>query len=137
MNVRIRQLRDLVVVLDRADRKLDAVDPEGYRDAARKALVLTRQEMGLLPIADFAGAANALQNCAENLYFAGNGCFADVDGSGRAPRAAIAARALIARLSATSIVAGQEVADGLFARLATAPPPRRARRRSRAARPSA
>ena len=37
MNARIKQLRDLVVALDRADRHLEALDPAAYRDAARKA----------------------------------------------------------------------------------------------------
>jgi hypothetical protein len=134
MNVRIKQLRDLVVALDRADRKLDTVDPGVYQGAARAALALTKQEMGLLPIGDFAGPVNALQNFAENLYFATNGCFADVDGSGRAPTAQLQASALVARLRATSAAAGQEVADGLFARLSAPPsrrPPRRAGRSSR------
>ena len=34
MNARIKQLRDLVVALDRADRNLDAVDADAYREAA-------------------------------------------------------------------------------------------------------
>ena len=62
MNVRLKQLRDLVVALDRADRKLQPMSPDAYRAAARTALALTREEMGLLPIGDFAGPVNALQN---------------------------------------------------------------------------
>ena len=55
MNARIKQLRDLVVALDRADRNQQQLDPDTYRAAAKAALSLTKQEMGLLPMADFAG----------------------------------------------------------------------------------
>ena len=58
MNARIKQLRDLVVGLDRVDRNLDEVDAEAYRIAAGKALRLTQEEMGLLPIGlSFVGPA--------------------------------------------------------------------------------
>ena len=132
MNARIKQLRDLVVALDRADRHLESLDPATYRAAAQKALTLTRQEMGLLPMSDFAGPANALQNMAENIFFGNNGCFADLDGSGRAPVAMSAGRALIGRMRATSNAAVDEIAESLFARLAAGPetPPRRRRRRA-------
>ncbi|MGZ5207082.1 MAG: hypothetical protein ACXWCI_19355, partial [Caldimonas sp.] len=82
MNARLKELRDLVVALDRSDRKIEQLDADAYQAAARRALRLTNEEMGLLPIGDFAGPANALQNMAENIYFAGNGCFADLDGTG-------------------------------------------------------
>jgi hypothetical protein len=102
MNVRIKQLRDLVVSLDRADRKLEPLDPQAYRAAAQKALAMTREEMGLLPIGDFAGPVNSLQTLAENLFFGINGCFADLDGTGRAPVARLAAQELLGRLRARS-----------------------------------
>ena len=99
MNVRLKQLRDLVVALDRADRNIAPMAPEVYRDAARRALRITREEMGLLPIGDFAGPVNALQTFAENIFFGINGCFADLDGTGRAPVAVPVTRELIDRLS--------------------------------------
>lgn len=98
MNVRMKQLRDLVVALDRADRNLGRLSPEAYREASRKALSLTHGEMGLLPIGDFVGPVNALQTLAENLFFGLNGCFADLDGSGRARTAHVVSAALLARL---------------------------------------
>jgi hypothetical protein len=131
MNARIKLLRDLVVGLDRVDRRLDAVDPEAYREAAVKALRLTQEEMGLLPMGDFAGPVTALQNMAENIFFRHNGCFADLDGSGRAPLALVASRALLIRLRATSSHAGEEVAARLFERLCPVPAQRPAARRSR------
>ncbi|MGZ5186088.1 MAG: hypothetical protein ACXWCV_09160 [Caldimonas sp.] len=121
MNARLKELRDLVVALDRSDRKIEQLDADAYQAAARKALRLTNEEMGLLPIGDFAGPANALQNMAENIYFAGNGCFADLDGTGRAPVARTAAEALLERLRASSERTGQEVSANLFARLSAAP----------------
>ncbi len=102
MNIRIKQLRDLVVALDRADRNLEAMTPEAYRKAAQRALKMTREEMGLLPIGDFAGPVNSLQTFAENIFFGVNGCFADLDGSGRAPVAAPVTKELIGRLSSVS-----------------------------------
>ena len=119
MNARIKQLRDLVVALDRVDRNLDAVDPEAYRAAATAALSLTKEEMGLLPIGDFAGPVNSLQALAENLFFGFNGCFADIDGTGRAPVAQTATTALLGRLTATSSGVVDEIAASLFARLHT------------------
>lgn len=117
MNVRIKQLRDLVVALDRADRKIEPMDPEAYRAAARTALTLTNEEMGLLPIADFAGPVSALQNMAENIFFGIHGCFADIDGTGRAPVALTATKALLKRLRETSPVPSQEITEHLFTRL--------------------
>ena len=102
MNPRIKQLRDLVVALDLADRNLRPLAADAYRDAARLAQRLTREEMGLLPMGDFAGPVNSLQNIAENIYFVSNGCFADLDGTGRAPVARLEAAALIGRMRATS-----------------------------------
>ena len=78
---------------------------------------MTREEMGLLPIGDFAGPVNALQTFAENIFFGINGCFADLDGSGRAPVAVPVARELIDRLSSVSIASVEEISDSLFARL--------------------
>ena len=100
MNARIKQLRDLVVALDRADRNLDAVDADAYRAAAKAAFALTREEMGLLPMSDFAGPVNALQNMAENIYFTVNGCV-----TADAPAREIAAR-LIGRLASASAPVG-------------------------------
>jgi len=117
MNIRIKQLRDLVVALDRADRNLAPMAPDEYRDAARRALRITREEMGLLPIGDFAGPVNALQTFAENIFFGSNGCFADLDGSGRAPVAAPVAKELLGRLRSVSTAAVEEISDSLFARL--------------------
>ena len=117
MNIRIKQLRDLVVALDRADRKLAPMTPEAYRKAAQRAQAMTREEMGLLPIGDFAGPVNALQTFAENIFFGINGCFADLDGSGRAPVAVPVARELIGRLSSVSTASVEEISESLFARL--------------------
>jgi hypothetical protein len=126
MNVRLKQLRDLVVALDRADRKLQPMSPDAYRAAARTALTLTREEMGLLPIGDFAGPVNALQNLAENIFFGINGCFADIDGTVRAPVAATTAKAFLGRMQAPSDEAMRDVCESLFSRL-RAPTPRRGR----------
>ena len=126
MNVRLKQLRDLVVALDRADRKLQPMTPDAYRAAARTALTLTREEMGLLPIGDFAGPVNALQNMAENIFFGINGCFADIDGTGRAPVAATTAKAFLGRMQAPADEAMRDVSESLFNRL-RAPTPRHGR----------
>jgi len=120
MNIRIKQLRDLVVALDRADRKLAPMTPEAYRKAAQRAQAMTREEMGLLPIGDFAGPVNALQTFAENIFFGINGCFADLDGSGRAPVAASAAKALLGRLSAQKSQDVRQICDELYDRLRAA-----------------
>jgi len=117
MNLRIKQLRDLVVALDRADRNLAPMAPDVYRKAAQRAMTMTREEMGLLPIGDFAGPVNALQTFAENIFFGINGCFADLDGSGRAPVAVPVARELLGRLSSVSTESVEEITDSLFARL--------------------
>ena len=129
MNARIKQLRDLVVGLDRVDRNLEAIDPDAYRTAAEHALRLTQEEMGLLPIGDFAGPVNSLQNMAENLYFGVHGCFADLDGTGRASLAQGATRDLLERLRAASPEAGREIADSLIARLRVVSTAKRAPRR--------
>ena len=128
MNARIKLLRDLVVALDRADRNLEAMTPEAYREAAIRATVLTREEMGLLPMGDFAGPVNTLQTLAENLFFGVHRCFADLDASGRAPVARRASRELMARLRWHSEVAVAEISAGLFARLRAGPPIPPARR---------
>ena len=128
MNARIKLLRDLVVALDQADRNLEAMTPEAYREAAIRATVLTREEMGLLPMGDFAGPVNTLQTLAENLFFGVHRCFADLDASGRAPVARRASRELMARLRWHSEVAVAEISAGLFARLRAGPPIPPARR---------
>ena len=120
MNKRIKELRDLVVALDRADRNIAPMTPEAYRDAARRALAMTRSEMGLLPIGDFAGPVNSLQTFAENIFFAINGCFADLDGTGRAPVAAPVTRELLGRLNSVSTESVEEISESLIARLRTA-----------------
>ena len=117
MNARIKQLRDLVVALDRADRNIEPMAPDAYQAAARTALMLTNEEMGLLPIGDFAGPVSALQSMAENIFFGINGCFADLDGTGRAPVAVPVTRELIDRLSNVSTAAVEEISGSLFARL--------------------
>jgi hypothetical protein len=78
---------------------------------------MTREEMGLLPIGDFAGPVNALQTFAENIFFGINGCFADLDGSGRAPVALPVARELLGRLNNTSTASVEEISESLIARL--------------------
>jgi hypothetical protein len=123
MNARLKQLRDLVVALDLADRKLQPIDADAYQAAARKALRLTHDEMGLLPISDFAGPPNALQTMAENIFFGFHRCFADLDGSGRARAAVAGSLALFERFRAVSEASGREVADSLFARLRAGPVP--------------
>lgn len=132
MNVRMKQLRDLVVALDRADRNLGRLSPEAYRTASQRALSLTHGEMGLLPMGDFAGPVNALQTLAENLFFGVNGCFADLDGSGRAPMARVLSGALLGRLRTTSPAVVDEISGSLFARMRAASPappvPRRRRK---------
>ncbi|MEO7151656.1 MAG: hypothetical protein ABIX46_08105 [Burkholderiaceae bacterium] len=140
MNHRIKQLRDLVVALDLADRNLQPLAADAYQDAARQAQRLTREEMGLLPIGDFAGPVNSLQAIAENIFFVSNGCFADLDGSGRAAVALLAGTALIERVRVRPQprVDARQVADALMVRLRgtepTAPArlltPRRRTRRS-------
>jgi hypothetical protein len=134
MNIRIKQLRDLVVALDRADRNLAPMTPEAYREAARRAMRMTREEMGLLPIGDFAGPVNALQTFAENIFFGINGCFADLDGSGRAPIAVPVTRELLDRWSSVSTASVEEISNRLFARLRTPFAGAARRRRSPAAR---
>ena len=121
MNARIKQLRDLVVALDRADRNIEPMSPDAYQAAARTALALTNEEMGLLPIGDFAGPVSALQNMAENIFFGINGCFADLDGTGRAPVALTASKSLLRRLRTTSSGESREITDNLLARLRAAP----------------
>ena len=90
--------------------------------AARTALLLTGEEMGLLPIGDFAGPVGALQSMAENIFFGINGCFADLDGTGRAPVALTSTRSLLRRLRATtSSGASREITESLLTRLRVAP----------------
>ena len=117
MNRRIKEVRDLVVALDRADRNLAPMTPEAYRAAAKRAQTMTREEMGLLPIGDFAGPVNSLQTFAENIFFGINGCFADLDGSGRAPVAAPVTRELLGRLSSVSSATVEEISESLIGRL--------------------
>ncbi|MEO6362424.1 MAG: hypothetical protein ABIO71_04280 [Caldimonas sp.] len=117
MNGRLKQLRDLVVALDRSDRNLERMSPEAYREAARAALALTHEEMGLLPICDFAGPVSALQTFAENIFFGLNGRFADLDATGRAPAAFTMTRGLVHNLRLTSPAVVDEIAGSLFARL--------------------
>jgi hypothetical protein len=122
MNARIKQLRDLVVALDRADRNIEPMAPDAYQAAARVALTLTNEEMGLLPIGDFAGPVSALQSMAENIFFGINGCFADLDGTGRAPVALTSTRSLLRRLrTTTSSGPSQEITESLLTRLRAAP----------------
>jgi len=119
MNARIKQLRDLVVALDRSDRNIERMPPDAYQAAAKKALTLTNEEMGLLPIGDFAGPVSALQNMAENIFFGINGCFADLDGTGRAPVALTATKSLLRRLRTTSSGESREITAELISRLRT------------------
>ena len=92
MNAKLKQLRDLVVAMDLNDRNVRKLPPDDYRDAAKRALLLTHEEMGLLPMADFAGPISALQTLAENIYFKVHGRFADLDSTGRASVAKTEAR---------------------------------------------
>jgi hypothetical protein len=119
MNARIKQLRDLVVALDLSDRNLQRLEPAAYRSMAIQALRLTHDEMGLLPITDFAGPPSTLQNLAENIFFGVNRCFADLDGSGRAAAAQKAGTALVQRLRAADGRSGRAIAESLFVRLRT------------------
>ncbi len=122
VNARIKQLRDLVVTLDRVDRKLDNVDADTYKAAAAAAFRLTYEEMGLLPMSDFAGPANALQSMAENIHFAVNGCFADLDGTGRAGQALVVGKALFTRMGADGTGHAREITESLLARIRPAVP---------------
>ena len=117
MNARLKQLRDLVVALDLSDRNVRKLPPQEYRDAAAKALLLTHEEMGLLPMADFAGPISALQTMAENIYFKAHGRFADLDATGRAAVAKTESRALYKRMQPASPGAAAEIANKLFARM--------------------
>jgi len=117
MNARLKQLRDLVVALDLSDRNVRKLAPHAYRDAATKALVLTHEEMGLLPMADFAGPISALQTLAENIYFKVHGRFADLDATGRAAVAKTESRALYRRIEPASAAAAAEIANKLFVRM--------------------
>ena len=117
MNARIKQLRDLVVALDLSDRNLNKLTADRYREAAKKALRLTREEMGLLPMADFAGPVSALQTMAENIYFGVHGCFADLDATGRAGAAKTVTKDLMARLKPGGAGTAEEIAKGLIARM--------------------
>ena len=117
MNARLKQLRDLVVALDLADRNVVRLTPEGYQEAARQALRLTHEEMGLLPMSDFAGPVNPLQTLAENIYFGVNGAFADLDSTARATAAKAESGTLVARLRAARASTAEEIAAGLFARI--------------------
>ncbi len=119
MNSRLKQLRDLVVALDLNDRNVRKLPPQEYRDAATRALALTHDEMGLLPIADFAGPISALQTLAENIYFKAHGRFADLDATGRATVAKTESRALYRRIRPASPGAAAEIANKLFARMRT------------------
>ena len=117
MNARLKQLRDLVVALDLSDRNVRKLPPQDYRDAASKALLLTHEEMGLLPMADFAGPISALQTMAENIYFKAHGRFADLDATGRATVARTESRALYKRMQPASPGAAEEIANKLLARM--------------------
>ena len=117
MNAKLKQLRDFVVALDRADRNVQPLSPDAYRAAAAAALSLTKEEMGLLPISDFAGPVNALQSLAENIFFGIHGRFADLDRTGRAPVARIATNNLLRRLRAASTDRSLEIAESLIGRL--------------------
>ena len=117
MNARLKQLRDLLVALDLSDRNVVKMSPAAYQDAARKALRLTHDEMGLLPMADFAGPVNPLQTLAENIYFSVNGGFADLDASGRAVAARSESKIFFARMRPARPGAAAEIADGLIARM--------------------
>jgi hypothetical protein len=117
MNARLKQLRDLVVALDLNDRNVRKLPPDDYREAASRALLLTREEMGLLPIADFAGPISALQTLAENIYFKAHGRFADLDATGRATVAKTESRALYRRLQPESPGSAEEIANRLLARM--------------------
>lgn len=117
MNARLKQLRDLLVALDLTDRNVVKMSPAAYQDAARQAIRLTHDEMGLLPMADFAGPVNPLQTLAENIYFSVNGGFADLDASGRAAAARSEAKIFFARMRPARPGAAEEIADGLIARM--------------------
>jgi len=117
MNARLKQLRDLLVALDLNDRNVVKLSPEAYQDAAQKALRLTHSEMGLLPMADFAGPVNPLQTLAENIYFSVNGGFADLDATGRAATARSQSKVFFARMRPARPGAAEEIADGLIARM--------------------
>ena len=117
MNARLKQLRDLLVALDLTDRNVVKMSPAAYQDAARRAIRLTHDEMGLLPMADFAGPVNPLQTLAENIYFSVNGGFADLDASGRAVAARSEAKIFFARMRPARPGAAEEIADGLIARM--------------------
>ena len=117
MNIRIKQLRDLVVALDRADRNLAPMTPEAYREAARRAMRMTREEMGLLPIGDFAGPVNALQTFAENIFFCLQRLLRRPRRQRPRPVAVPVTRELLDRWSSVSTASVEEISNSLFARL--------------------
>jgi hypothetical protein len=62
---------------------------------------------------------------AENIFFGINGCFADLDGTGRAPVALTSTRSLLRRLRATtSSGVSREITENLLSRLRGAPAPK-------------
>jgi hypothetical protein len=93
------RLRDQIVFLEACDARQVPMDARAYRAKAGAARRIVERELGGLSMHDFQFPdLPALQTTAENVYFDGRRCFADVDGSGRALVALATADALIARL---------------------------------------
>jgi hypothetical protein len=93
------RLRDQIVFLEACDARQVPMDPRAYRAKAGAARRIVERELGSLTMHDFQfPELPALQVTAENVYFDGRGCFADIDGSGHAGVAMATADDLFARL---------------------------------------
>jgi hypothetical protein len=112
MNARIKQLRDLVVALDRADRNIEPMAPDAYQAAARTALKLTNEEMGCCRSATFAGPVSALQTWPRTSSSASTAASPTSTAPGRAPVALTSTRSLLRRLrTTTSSGASREIPE--------------------------
>jgi hypothetical protein len=79
------RLRDQIVFLEVADGQHVKMNAWRYLWAARTARTIVARELGEVHMRAFAlPHLPTLQTTAENIYFESYGCFADLDGSGRA-----------------------------------------------------
>jgi hypothetical protein len=96
---KMTRLLDEIVFLEMADAHPDEMNAMRYFTAARSARELVERDLGGLPMEDFVTPMlPSLQVTAENIFFDAHGCFADLDGTGAAPRAQAVAGALLQRL---------------------------------------
>lgn len=94
-------LRDQIVFLEVADNRHVGMNAQRYLAVARSVRATLERELGGVAIEAFAVTRlPTLQTTAENIYFETYGCFADLDGSGRAAVAHALADDLIERARA-------------------------------------